>query len=135
MVPGLPVDHYHAFLDPLVVVIAGIGVGALWRLRPALASPRSIAAQVGPGLAVVVVGSLLTWNLLQQPPAVAADGGYPAAQRAATRIEKASADQPGVLYSLPDFKSGEAYKLSWDARRERLSSAGADGKTQVFKGR
>jgi len=36
VVQGLPVDHYHAFLDPLIVVIVGIGVARLWEARPPL---------------------------------------------------------------------------------------------------
>ena len=30
-VTPLPVDHYHAFLDPVVFVALGIGVAAVWR--------------------------------------------------------------------------------------------------------
>ncbi len=32
VVPGLPNDHYHAFADPMVFVLVGLGAGALWRL-------------------------------------------------------------------------------------------------------
>jgi len=31
VVPGLPNDHYHAFADPMVFCLVGLGVGALWR--------------------------------------------------------------------------------------------------------
>ena len=44
VVPGLPNDHYHAFLDPVVVIVVGLGVAALARLglseEHALASGR-----------------------------------------------------------------------------------------------
>ena len=31
VVEGLPNDHYHAFADPMVFVLLGVGVAALWR--------------------------------------------------------------------------------------------------------
>jgi flagellar biosynthesis protein FliQ len=33
-VTPLPADHYHAFLDPLVFLIVGFGLAALWRSAP-----------------------------------------------------------------------------------------------------
>jgi 4-amino-4-deoxy-L-arabinose transferase-like glycosyltransferase len=42
VVLGLPNDHYHAFADPMVFVLVGVGVAALWRT-----GARSIAARVG----------------------------------------------------------------------------------------
>jgi 4-amino-4-deoxy-L-arabinose transferase-like glycosyltransferase len=45
VVIGLPNDHYHAFADPMVFVLVGVGVAALARVRPSWApaagrSPR-----------------------------------------------------------------------------------------------
>ena len=38
VVPGLPNDHYHAFADPMVFTLIGIGAAVLWRGgRPAIA--------------------------------------------------------------------------------------------------
>ena len=34
VIPGLPNDHYHAFADPMVFTLVGLGAGALWRVRP-----------------------------------------------------------------------------------------------------
>ena len=31
IIPGLPNDHYHAFADPMVFTLVGLGAGALWR--------------------------------------------------------------------------------------------------------
>ena len=99
VVPGLPNDHYHAFLDPLVFVTVGLGAAAAWRTRqPAM---RLVAAV---GVAAVVAFNVLTW-----PPSVAPDGGWPAAQRAAERIATRVAGAPYALVSLPDFKSADAY--------------------------
>lgn len=104
VIPGLPNDHYHAFADPLVFVLLGIGVAALARTPPA-----------GPLVAVAAIGALVVWNVVNQPPGVHPDGGFPAAASATDRIDAtldaAGVDAGGVvrLRSLPDFKSTEAY--------------------------
>jgi hypothetical protein len=112
VVPGLPNDHYHAFADPMVFVLVGIGAAMLWRAGASVGagSGAGVAAAVTPGrvLAVVVVVALLGFNLLNQPPAVHPDGGFPAAEAAATRIVAAGGTEL-TLRSLPDFKSTEAY--------------------------
>jgi hypothetical protein len=113
IVPGLPNDHYHAFADPMVFTLVGMGAAVLWRGG----SPAGAAAAAGgatrsitPGRVVAVVGvvALLAFNLADQPPAVHPDGGFPAADRAAARIVAAGGDRL-TLRSLPDFKSTEAY--------------------------
>lgn len=105
--PGLPNDHYHAFADPMAFTLVGIGAAAL---------ARSVPGRV---LAVVVLTALLGWNLGHLQPAVHADGGFPAADRAAARVD-AVLSAAGVgresvvaIRSLPDFKSTEsmAYPL------------------------
>ena len=55
VVPDLPNDHYHAFADPMVVVVIGLGAGAAWRAvlprRGAAAAASTAAAgpiQKGP---------------------------------------------------------------------------------------
>ncbi len=130
VIPGLPNDHYHAFADPMVFVLVGLGAGALWRLGqggregsgPAprlllLADLRPPARRLAAGLGVA---ALVVFNASHQPPAVHPDGGYPAAESAAARILSAAADpalpaMPDVgptltLRSLPAFKSIEAYE-------------------------
>jgi hypothetical protein len=117
IVPDLPNDHYHAFADPMVFTLLGMGAGALWRLAP---TPRS--APVGPVIAVVGVVLLLGWNMTHQPPAIHPDGGFPAADVAAERIIDAAKGDPITLVSLPGFKSTEAYGYP-------LIRAGADVRT------
>ena len=121
VIPGLPNDHYHAFADPMVFTLVGLGAGALWRVRPAgpasaraAAGPhgRAVSGRVplGPAVVVVALAVLIAWNLVNQPPAVHPDGGFPAAEAPAARILAATgADAPITLRSLPDFKSTEAY--------------------------
>ena len=158
-VTPLPVDHYHAFLDPVVFIALGMVVAAVWQgLQDGSARPRrnrrprrprqtrrrptrprrtrrhrpmtstgSPAARPTPAnvlrlaLAGVVVGLgiLIAWNISVWPPAVAADGGWPAARVAADRIEAAAGDRAIQLIGLPAFKSTEAYgfPLERDGRR------------------
>jgi 4-amino-4-deoxy-L-arabinose transferase-like glycosyltransferase len=114
-VTPLPVDHYHAFIDPLVYIAVGLGVAGLWQLRPPAGRRVLSAGRVG-GLALTTV--LIAWNIGTQPPAVAHDGGYPAAEAAAARIGRSvsatgivrsvSADVT-LVRSLPQFKTAEAY--------------------------
>ena len=128
MIPGLPNDHYHAFADPMVFTLVGLGAGALWRVRPGRASPTPVSTEalpsstvdasagsgraipVGPAIVVVGLGLLIGFNLLNQPPAIHPDGGFPAAETAAARILAATGEGTTItLRSLPDFKSTEAY--------------------------
>jgi hypothetical protein len=130
-VTPLPVDHYHAFLDPLVFLVVGIGLGTLWsRAAPAMRTGLAVdGARVpdgpvtvpGRGLATgraltpgrVLAGGLLVvlvaWNVAHSPPSTAPDGGYPAAEVAAARIATQVGDRVTLVESLPTFKSADAY--------------------------
>jgi hypothetical protein len=131
---GLPNDHYHAFADPMVFVIVGVGVAGLVRLgRPAEEGRRpvlvaisddgiadgervpidraALARQVASIAAGGTVVILVAWNLLHQPPLVAADGGWPAAEVAASRVAAATGSAPIVLDSLPAAKSADAVRF------------------------
>jgi 4-amino-4-deoxy-L-arabinose transferase-like glycosyltransferase len=124
VIPGLPNDHYHAFADPMVFTLVGLGAGALWRVRPrqgresetsGAQAPESgtqlnRTAPVGPAVVIIAVGVLVAWNLVNQPPREHVDGGFPAAEAAGAWImASALSDKPITLRSLPDFKSTEAY--------------------------
>ena len=127
-VTPLPVDHYHAFLDPLVFLAVGLGVAGLARLgRPvagrAAGTATGSAARwllagrpvtLGAIGAFAVVVALAGWNLLRLPPSVAVDGGYPAAEQAARRIVTDVGGRTGLLASLPSFKTAEAYAYPVD---------------------
>ncbi len=106
VIPGLPNDHYHAFADPMVFTLLGMGVAVLWRAgvaerrvgiaeRPAGVAERRAAGAggrrsrpvtVGRVVAVVGVAALVAFDLADRPPAVHPDGGFPAAEVAAARI-------------------------------------------------
>lgn len=111
VVRGLPNDHYHAFADPMVFVLIGLGAAAL---------VREVKAPIGPAAAGVIVVALVAWNVTHLPLAVHPDGGFPGGDAAARRVDAAlggggiDRDHPVLLKSLPDFKSTEAmvYPLS-----------------------
>ncbi len=122
VIPGLPNDHYHAFADPMVFVLVGIGAAALWRGGEApfrapvgaagatgSASPTAGLASPGRVLSIAGVVLVMGWAATHLPPAVHPDGGFPRAAAAAERIELAAGPGPIQLHSLPAFKSVEAY--------------------------
>jgi len=122
IVIGLPNDHYHAFADPMVFTLLGLGVAALIGPRPAAApvaagaptTGRRGVGAIGPIVASLGVVVLLVWNLAHLPPATNPDGGFPAGDAAATRVDTALTAAGVVrtdairLQSLPVFKSTEA---------------------------
>ena len=118
VIRGLPNDHYHAFADPIVFALVGLGAAALWKARNPVAGPPEAvaaaardAASVTPTRLVTVAGvlALVAWAATHQPPAVHPDGGFPAAAAAADRIEGVAGTGPIRLISIPDFKSVESY--------------------------
>lgn len=120
VVRGLPNDHYHAFADPMVFVLVGLGGAALWRAIPGRphgeagggpAPAAGFASLVRPGRFVAVVGvaAMVVWAATHQPAAVHPDGGFPAAAAASDRIEGAAGPGPIRLLAIPDFKSVESY--------------------------
>jgi len=97
-VTPLPNDHYHAFVAPALFSLLGLGAVALWR-------------RDGPGrlLAAAGVAALVVWNVATQPPAVAADGGWPAAQAAGQHLATAAAGEPLAFVGVPEVKPVTAY--------------------------
>jgi hypothetical protein len=107
IVIGLPNDHYHAFADPIVVVLVAIGLAALSRLG----TRSGVRVPLGAAAAVVIVVALAGWNLAHQPPAVTADGGWPAAAEAANRILRSLPAGPTEIVSLPAAKGPDAVRF------------------------
>jgi hypothetical protein len=109
VVPGLPNDHYHAFLDPIVVILISVSAARLfaralaaWRTthRPA---PAIGGIAVGVGLAL-----LMSVALLRKPPPLDPDGGWPAMRAAGARVAARAGDVPIAVWGLPSFKLGDA---------------------------
>jgi 4-amino-4-deoxy-L-arabinose transferase-like glycosyltransferase len=103
-VQELPTEQYHVVADPLVIVAVGLTVGGLWRAMPArgLTAARRLAAST-----FVVV--LLAWNAGHWPPLTSADGGWPAAQSAANRVEADAGGSAVAMVPLFAAKGSDAY--------------------------
>ncbi len=105
VVPGLPNDHYHAFLDPLVLALAGVGVARLvtgWGRLPVVPA-RTVGWTV---TAILVVIGVVSW-----PPSVAEDGGWRLVDQAAARVAGVTGDETVGLDGIPPFKSADAFRF------------------------
>lgn len=158
--PGLPNDHYHAFLDPLVLALTGVGLARLAAssgggaglridgdLPPASAARPGSAVRVSrtalvAGAAgrvsaaslglVLIVTAVITW-----PPATADDGGWRLVDAAAARVvQETTAAGEVALVGIPPFKSADALRFPLERRGlvplpPGAASAGAAGATVV----
>jgi hypothetical protein len=119
VVRGLPNDHYHAFADPMVFVLVGLGAAALWRGASARVGTSGTAGTnpatsvaVGRVLAIGGVLAIVAWAATHQPPATHPDGGFPAA--AGRRLDRrCRRTRPDPAARDPDFKSVESYATRW----------------------
>jgi 4-amino-4-deoxy-L-arabinose transferase-like glycosyltransferase len=121
VIPELPNDHYHAFADPMVVILLGLGAAAAWDARAP--GPQRLALRVVAGAGIAAV---CAWNLSTQPPAVNPDGGFPAAADAGARIVASTGDEVVEMVSLPDFKSVEAYAYPVIRSGRQVNGAAVD---------
>jgi len=127
IVAGLPNDHYHAFLDPVVVVLVSVAAIAIAapgtlpaRANRAATGPttdveRDSAARGGaslrPGVDVaarVLLGAvfaLVAALEISRWPIADPNGGWPAAAASGTRIVATTGSNPVALLDLPAFKT------------------------------
>jgi hypothetical protein len=154
VVVGLPNDHYHAFVDPVVPILLGLGIAALVRGRAApewLAagtSPERLAAgtspatnpqsrsdaasrrrREGPILALVVIVGLLGFEVSRIPTLQDPNGGWPAALAAAERVVRQTGGRTLGVVGLPDFKpvDGFVFPLRYLGSAVVSDSAGDPG--------
>ncbi|MEI7744441.1 MAG: glycosyltransferase family 39 protein [Chloroflexota bacterium] len=110
--PGLPNDHYHAFLDPLVTVLTGVGLariaGGLGTRGAAAVGGPGRPSRVPPAAAGVALAFLLLAEVLAWPPVVTPDGGWPGADAAAAAVRSATGGAPIALAGVPPFKPTDA---------------------------
>jgi hypothetical protein len=141
VVAGLPNDHYHAFLDPIVVMLLAIPAArlleaALDRFRAA----RGAGARAGAGALLPAVASLaiaaglaalVALEANRKPPHVDPDGGWVAARAAGERIVTKAGGIPGVLVSLPEFKSADGIRFPIQEAFRRLGGSSGAAVTTV----
>lgn len=119
-VQPLPTEQYHVIADPLVLVAAGLILGGLWQATRThwLTLSRRAAA-------VAAVGAFLGWNAGHMPPLVSPDGGWPAAQAAAQRLERDAAGSSLALVPLFEPKGIDAYAYPLSRDGMTLSAPGS----------
>ena len=103
VVAGLPNDHYHAFLDPVVVILVALGFRAV-------AAGSGLDTGVDRTARIVVAGlflAVVAVDISRWPPTTDPNGGWPAARDAGVRIAAASPDAIFDVRSLPLFKTAE----------------------------
>jgi hypothetical protein len=132
IVAGLPNDHYHASLDPVIATLLGISIAPLlargfaaWRGREGVeqrvGSDGRAARQaaLGAGLlgAVALIGVLALE--VARIPSPDPNGGWAAARAAGERVVDRLHGPPVTIVSLPSFKlaDGIAFPIFEAARR------------------
>jgi hypothetical protein len=112
-VQELPTEQYHAMADPLVFVAVGLIAGGLWQRLP---RPRVNVARRA--FVIGALGLLVAWNVGHWPPLTSPDGGWPAAQAAAARLQQDAAGSSMAVVPLfePKGIDAYAYPLSRDGR-------------------
>ncbi|MGZ5392404.1 MAG: ArnT family glycosyltransferase [Mycobacterium sp.] len=108
--PGLPNDHYHAWLDPILFAAIGVAVATL------STAPH---ARVARSAAVAVVVACVALSVVAMPPLSSPDGGWPRAAESAARIRSVTGDRPTAVTGVA--KSGAA--LAFPLQRQGTPSA------------
>ncbi len=116
VVAGLPNDHYHAFVDPIVAMLIAIpATGLFVRAVEAWRSsrrPTGLIAATAIAAGLIVLAAVMVERM---PPAVDPDGGWPFAKRAGERIVATVNGAPLTLFGLPTSKSTEGIEFPIDA--------------------
>ncbi|MEW5992730.1 MAG: glycosyltransferase family 39 protein [Chloroflexota bacterium] len=112
VVAGLPNDHYHAYLDPVVVVLVALASRAILAGDRAVGAPDGTPTGAGrwavrgaSSVVVVALGALVLLDLRLAPPADP-NGGWPGGPAAGERILDV-AGSPVDVRQLPIFKTAE----------------------------
>ncbi len=103
VVAGLPNDHYHAFLDPVVIILVALGLRAMAAGSGLDTGVDRTARTIVAGLVVI----LIFLDVSRWPPLTQPNGGWPAASQAGIRIAARSPGRVIDVRSLPLFKTAE----------------------------
>jgi len=112
VVAGLPNDHYHAFVDPVIVILIAVPAAGLFETAMASwrGARRPTAALGGVGI-VALIAVLVLVPLSRKPPHVDPDGGWPAMRAAGERIVATAAGDTVAVFGLPEFKLPDAVRF------------------------
>jgi 4-amino-4-deoxy-L-arabinose transferase-like glycosyltransferase len=109
VVAGLPNDHYHAFLDSVVVLLLAVPAGILFeRATTTWRTAGRPSAGIAAALVGVLVVAVFTAEMVRRPPKVDPDAGWPALRDAGARVVSTAARAPIHLLGLPSFKLPDA---------------------------
>ena len=109
VVPGLPNDHYHAFLDPVVVLLVAVPLGILFeRSIAAWRSTRRPIPAIATGAAALAIVTIVATSIARTPPPIDPDGGWPAMRDAGARLSGLAPARPMYVVGLPAFKLPDA---------------------------
>ena len=103
VIAGLPNDHYHAFLDPVVIILLALAMRAFGS-GAGLKTGADRAARM---LMTTALIGLVLLEIGRWPPQTQANGGWPKARDAGARIAAAFPDATLDVRGLPEFKSAE----------------------------
>ncbi len=104
VIGGLPNDHYHAFTDPLIAVVLGLGVAAIVVPRSSGSRRQRLTFRAERILLGAGIFVMLVFEIIRLPPPADPNGGWPAALAGAERITRATPAQTLTVVGLPAFK-------------------------------
>lgn len=103
VVVGLPNDHYHAFLDPVIVVVVAVaGAGMAGRAAQASREGARIAARA---LLMAAFAGVVVLGISRWPAPIDPNGGWPAAEASGPRILATTGTVPVDVVALPTVKT------------------------------
>ncbi len=105
VVAGLPNDHYHAFVDPVVVVLLSVAGVALAAPSRAPGTNRAIVDVTARSLLALGLVFVVGVEVSRWPGTVDPNGGWPAARVAGERIVATTRTSPVALIDVPGFKT------------------------------
>lgn len=117
-------EQYHTAADPFVLLAAGIILGAIWRGRR-----TGKARYLGRAVTITLLAVFVGFNAAHWPPVTPPDGGWTAAQAAATRIEHTAAGGKIALVPLYEPKGIDAYL--YPLRRDGITLVAPDEASTV----
>jgi 4-amino-4-deoxy-L-arabinose transferase-like glycosyltransferase len=106
VVRGLPNDQYHAFTDPIVPVLLGLGTAGLAAKGSTAPGLRGHAWVAVAGL---LIAGLIVFEALRLPPLRDPGGGWAAARSAAERVLGQTGDRTLLVIGLPRFKPADGF--------------------------